>query len=91
MAEAAKAAGAPVTYLLYPDEGHGFARAENNLSFYAVAEHFLGKCLGGRAEAITADSLKGSSLQVVDGGNQIAGLEAALTARNASAARPQVR
>jgi hypothetical protein len=35
-----KAAGAPVTYLLYPDEGHGFVCAENNLSFYAVAEYF---------------------------------------------------
>src|SRR4029453_1324975 len=31
----------PVTYLLYPDEGHGFARPQNRLSFYAVAEGFL--------------------------------------------------
>ncbi len=39
----------PVTYVLYPDEGHGFARPENRTSFYAVAEGFLAQCLGGVA------------------------------------------
>ena len=28
----------PVTYALYPDEGHGFVRPENKLSFYAVTD-----------------------------------------------------
>lgn len=37
-------------YLLFPDEGHGFARPENRLKFYAAAEGFLAKHLGGRAE-----------------------------------------
>jgi len=37
-------------YLLFEDEGHGFARPENRLRFYAVAERFLAKHLGGRAE-----------------------------------------
>src|SRR5437763_1336929 len=37
-------------YLLYPDEGHGFAKPENRLSFYAAAERFLAKHLGGRYE-----------------------------------------
>ncbi|MGH9276948.1 MAG: prolyl oligopeptidase family serine peptidase [Acidimicrobiales bacterium] len=37
-------------YLLYPDEGHGFAKPENRLSFYAAAERFLAKHLGGRSE-----------------------------------------
>ncbi len=37
-------------YLLFPDEGHGFARPENRLKFYAAAEAFLAKHLGGRAE-----------------------------------------
>ncbi|MDQ6948379.1 MAG: prolyl oligopeptidase family serine peptidase, partial [Actinomycetota bacterium] len=37
-------------YLLYPDEGHGFAKPENRLSFYAAAERFLSHHLGGRAE-----------------------------------------
>jgi dipeptidyl aminopeptidase/acylaminoacyl peptidase len=37
-------------YLLFPDEGHGFAKPENRLRFYAEAEAFLAKHLGGRAE-----------------------------------------
>jgi dipeptidyl aminopeptidase/acylaminoacyl peptidase len=38
-------------YLLFPDEGHGFAKPENRLSFYASAERFLATHLGGRCEA----------------------------------------
>jgi dipeptidyl aminopeptidase/acylaminoacyl peptidase len=41
-----------VQYVVYPDEGHGFARPENRLHFFAVAEEFLAKHLGGRAEPI---------------------------------------
>ena len=37
-------------YLLYPDEGHGFAKPENRLAFYAAAERFLARHLGGRVE-----------------------------------------
>ncbi len=37
-------------YLLFEDEGHGFARPENRLAFYAAAERFLAKHLGGRVE-----------------------------------------
>lgn len=37
-------------YLLFEDEGHGFVRPENRLKFYAAAEDFLAKHLGGRAE-----------------------------------------
>ena len=33
MVEALKENGIPVTYLLYPDEGHGFARPENKSPF----------------------------------------------------------
>jgi dipeptidyl aminopeptidase/acylaminoacyl peptidase len=40
----------PVEYLVFPDEGHGFARPENRLRFYAAAEQFLAQYLGGRAE-----------------------------------------
>ena len=32
----------PVTYVLFPDEGHGFARPENNLAFMAVARSVPG-------------------------------------------------
>ncbi len=42
----------PVEYVLYTDEGHGFARPENRLHFYAIAEEFLAKYLGGRFEPI---------------------------------------
>ncbi|HET9361734.1 MAG TPA: S9 family peptidase, partial [Vicinamibacterales bacterium] len=38
----------PVTYALFPDEGHGFARPENNVAFMAIAEAFLARHLGGR-------------------------------------------
>ncbi len=37
-------------YLLFPDEGHGFAKPANRLKFYAAAERFLAKHLGGRFE-----------------------------------------
>jgi dipeptidyl aminopeptidase/acylaminoacyl peptidase len=37
-------------YLLFPDEGHGFAKPENRLRFYAAAEKFLARHLGGRSE-----------------------------------------
>jgi len=37
-------------YLLFPDEGHGFAKPENRMRFYAAAERFLAKHLGGRVE-----------------------------------------
>jgi len=67
----------PVTYVLYPDEGHGFARPQNRLSFYAVAEGFLAKCLGGRYEPIGVD-FDGSSLQVLEGAPVIPGLAEAL-------------
>ncbi len=63
----------PVTYVLYPDEGHGFVRPENNVSFNAIAEGFLAKCLGGRHEPFGADCQR-SSLQVVIGVEDIPGL-----------------
>jgi dienelactone hydrolase len=43
-------AGIDHEYLLFPDEGHGFAKPENRLRFYAAAERFLARHLGGRAE-----------------------------------------
>jgi dipeptidyl aminopeptidase/acylaminoacyl peptidase len=67
----------PVTYLLYPDEGHGFARPENNLSFTAVTEAFLARCLGGRSEPI-GDDFAGASLQVLTGAEEVPGLAEAI-------------
>ena len=47
---AMKEKGIDYEYLLFEDEGHGFVRPENRLKFYAAAERFLAKHLGGRAE-----------------------------------------
>jgi len=59
--------------VLYPDEGHGFIRPENNRSFNAIAEAFLSQCLVGRCEPI-GDDFQGSSLQILTGVNQVPGL-----------------
>lgn len=67
----------PVTYLLYTDEGHGFVRAQDKLSFVAIAEGFLSKCLDGPFEPI-GDDLKGAKLKVITGAGDIPGLTAAL-------------
>ena len=76
---AMQAKNIPVTYVLYPDEGHGFARPENNLSFAAVAEAFLASRLGGQCEAIGHD-FQGASIQVPEGAHLIPGLIEALKA-----------
>jgi dipeptidyl aminopeptidase/acylaminoacyl peptidase len=47
---AMKENGIPHEYLLFPDEGHGFAKPENRLRFYTAAERFLAEHLGGRFE-----------------------------------------
>jgi dipeptidyl aminopeptidase/acylaminoacyl peptidase len=47
---ALREAGIDHEYLLFPDEGHGFAKPDNRLRFYAAAERFLARHLGGRAE-----------------------------------------
>jgi hypothetical protein len=78
--QAMQAKNIPVTYVLYPDEGHGFARPENNLSFNAAAEEFLASCLGGRVEPV-GDDLAGSSITVPTGGELLPALQAALAAR----------
>jgi dipeptidyl aminopeptidase/acylaminoacyl peptidase len=56
--------GLPVTYVLYSDEGHGFARPENSLDFNARAEAFLAQYLGGRAEPMQGERLPGSTASV---------------------------
>ena len=60
---AMKARGIPVTYVVFPDEGHGFARPENRLAFNAITEVFLARHLGGRCEPVGGD-FKGSSHDV---------------------------
>jgi dipeptidyl aminopeptidase/acylaminoacyl peptidase len=74
----------PVTYVLFPDEGHGFARPVNNMAFNAVTENFLSQCLGGRAEPI-GDALVASTAIVPHGAEFTPGLQAALAAKPAAA------
>jgi dienelactone hydrolase len=61
--DAMKKKGIPVTYVLYPDEGHGFQKPENNLSFFAVAEAFLAECQGGRYQSLGND-FANSSIEI---------------------------
>ncbi|MEE4194691.1 MAG: alpha/beta fold hydrolase, partial [Anaerolineae bacterium] len=72
--QAMKAKNIPVTYVLYPDEGHGFARPENRLSFFAIAEAFLASALEGRYEPVGED-FKNSSVQILEGEDRILGLK----------------
>ncbi len=74
---AMQAKGIPVTYVLFPDEGHGFARPVNNIAFMAVAENFLSKCIGGRAEPIGA-TVAASTAKVPHGAEFAPGLAAAI-------------
>jgi len=65
----------PVTYVVFPDEGHGFARPVNNMAFQAVTEAFLAKYLGGRAEPVGEDVQK-STAQVRElGGINLPGVK----------------
>ena len=75
--KAMQAKDIPVTYVLFPDEGHGFQRPENSKAFFAVTEGFLGQCLGGRVQPIGNDFV-GSSITVPVGADQVPGVAAAL-------------
>jgi dipeptidyl aminopeptidase/acylaminoacyl peptidase len=68
----------PVSYLLFPDEGHGFRRPENNVAFWAVAEAFLSAHLGGLYQPMSKDDFKGSTIQFVAGKDGIPGLPAGM-------------
>ncbi len=78
--DAMKARGIPVSYIVFPDEGHGFARPVNNIAFNAVTESFLGRCLGGRVEPI-GNTLKASTAEVRHGAEFAPGVKEALAAR----------
>ncbi|MGO3128005.1 MAG: alpha/beta fold hydrolase [Luteimonas sp.] len=80
--EAMTAKNIPVTYVLFPDEGHGFARPENNKAFNAVAEGFLETCLGGRSQPI-GEEFTGSSITVPTGADGVPRLADALKAHTA--------
>lgn len=70
LVEAMAAREQQVTYVNFPDEGHGFARPENRLAFFAVMEGFLTQCLGGRAEK-AGDVFEDSTIEVLHGGSYL--------------------
>jgi dipeptidyl aminopeptidase/acylaminoacyl peptidase len=73
MVDALKSRNAPVTYLTFKDEGHGFVRPANRLAFFAVAETFLAKHLGGRCQPFEGD-LSASTMKVEVGAELVPGL-----------------
>jgi dipeptidyl aminopeptidase/acylaminoacyl peptidase len=62
MVAAMRANELDVGYVVYTDEGHGFARPENRLDFYGRSEEFLAKYLGGRLENLV--EIAGTSAEV---------------------------
>jgi acetyl esterase/lipase len=78
MVEALQKKGIPVTYVVFPDEGHGFARPENSLAFWAVTEAFLSAYLGGTFQPLDAGAFKGSTITVPEGARAVPQLEPAL-------------
>jgi hypothetical protein len=79
--EAMKQRDIPVSYVLFPDEGHGFHRPPNNLAFWAATEAFLSAHLGGTYQPAEASEFKGSTLQVPTGVHGIPGFTALVEAR----------
>jgi dipeptidyl aminopeptidase/acylaminoacyl peptidase len=52
---AARARGARIEYLVFPGEGHGLARFQPRVRFFAAAEQFLAEYLGGILEPPAPD------------------------------------
>lgn len=67
MVDSLMSRGIPVTYLLFPDEGHGFSREPNRLIFNAMMEAFLARHLGGGLEPFEIEDFVGNTMQVQQG------------------------
>jgi dipeptidyl aminopeptidase/acylaminoacyl peptidase len=77
--EAMQSKKIPVTYVLYPDEGHGFSNEPNRMSFNAVTEEFLAEHLGGRFEPVGED-FEESSIYVPVGADDLPSVAKSLKA-----------
>jgi dipeptidyl aminopeptidase/acylaminoacyl peptidase len=66
MVAAMKANGIPVTYVLFPDEGHGFQRPPNTIRFNAITELFMSRYLGGRFEPIAPGEVDGNTAVMIE-------------------------
>jgi dipeptidyl aminopeptidase/acylaminoacyl peptidase len=72
IAAAMRAAGIPLVFAVFPDEGHVLRKPANRLALHAVIESFLARHLGGWSEPFGND-LHGSSLEWRDGAEAIGG------------------
>lgn len=52
MVEAIKGAGVPVEYVIFPDEGHGFVKKDNEIKAYSQILTFLDKYLKGTGKEV---------------------------------------
>ncbi|PAV62082.1 hypothetical protein WR25_07488 [Diploscapter pachys] len=57
----------PVTYVVFPDEGHGFSKVQNRLTHYGHIEKFLHSCLGGEYEPFENQQYNSSATVRADG------------------------
>lgn len=61
-----KANNKKVTYILFPDEGHRFAKFANEMMYLDHAERFLSHHLGGNYRPVSSSILADSSAQVLE-------------------------
>ncbi|CAJ0580830.1 unnamed protein product, partial [Mesorhabditis spiculigera] len=57
----------PVTYVLYPDEGHGFTKQHNRKAQYGFIEKFLHGCMGGQYESFMPGQYNSTAILKADG------------------------
>jgi len=86
IAQAVRARGAGLSYIVFPEEGGELTLPQNRLSYFTALEHFLGECLGGRVEAV-GTAFEGANMSVYDGASSVPGLSA-FARRPAAPPRP---
>ena len=78
LAAALEKHGAPVTYLFFPDDGHGFDHPSSSAAFQAIADGFFAQHLGSRCEPIHPGDVKDAVMTVKTGAERISGLAEAM-------------
>jgi dipeptidyl aminopeptidase/acylaminoacyl peptidase len=73
IAQSLRARRIQLSSIVFPEEGRELVRPQNRLAYYAVLEHFLGNCLGGRIEPVGA-AFEGAAMSVYDGATIAPGL-----------------
>ena len=85
--DAMNANNLPVTYIVFPDEGHGFRNPVNNMAFNAVTEAFLAEHLGGKAEPV-GDDITESTAQIRSKGGLVLNVDTYVPAEGEDEAAP---